>query len=285
MKNKPIIKDIGEVEGKLLVFGGVYSNLQALVALQQEVKNLGIPPSNIFCTGDVLGYCASPAECCAHIASWGINVILGNVEIQIRDDAEDCGCAFNEGSRCDIFSRQWFPYTQQNISQENRKWLEMLPDFVRFNYSGKRGIVVHGSFFETAEYIFQSSPWEKKASNFEACNADLIFSGHSGIPFAETFENRCWLNAGVIGMPANDGNTEVWYAVLEPQNSGQIAVTLHGLRYDFNTSATLMEQNNLPIQYANTLRTGVWDNCEILPAAETRQQGLPIVAKSRALIF
>ena len=38
-------------EGKILVFGGVYSNLQALEALQKVAEKEGILPENIICTG------------------------------------------------------------------------------------------------------------------------------------------------------------------------------------------------------------------------------------------
>ena len=36
-----------------------------------------------------------------------------------------------------------------------------------------------------------------------------------------------------------------------------------------------MKANNLPMAYANTLRSGLWDNMEILPEAEKQLQGVP----------
>jgi hypothetical protein len=38
----------------------------------------------------------------------------------------------------------------------------------------------------------------------------------------------------------------------------------------------LMLEKGLPASYAKTLLTGIWDNCEILPEKETRNQGKPI---------
>ena len=56
------IKNIGQLNGKVLIFGGVYSNLQALEALQKTANALDIRPENIICTGDIVGYCAQPSE-------------------------------------------------------------------------------------------------------------------------------------------------------------------------------------------------------------------------------
>ena len=86
-------------------------------------------------------------------------------------------------------------------------------------------MVVHGSYFNISEFIFKSSPWAVKEPNFTETNADLVISGHCGLPFSETHDNKTWINPGVIGMPANNGNTAVWYAILEEVN-GEIKINL-----------------------------------------------------------
>ncbi len=77
-------------------------------------------------------------------------------------------------------------------------------------------------------------------------------------------------------MPANDASTKVWYLTL-PATDQKLHPTFHSLAYDFGTAATRMEEAKLPLAYAHTLRTGLWDNCDILPAIETQQQGCPLV--------
>ncbi len=287
--------DIGTLEGPLLVFGGSYSNLQALKKMKAIAGDLGIPASNIIHTGDVVGYCAQPEEVVHAVRAWGIHVIAGNVEIQLREGQTDCGCEFEEGSRCDIFSMQWFPYAQERLSQASIDWMDGLPDFIRFEYAGHQGLVVHGSWFNTAEYIFQSTPWEEKKRNFDAAGVDLVLAGHCGLPFVDKGMEGLWLNPGVIGMPANDGTTRVWYLVLGDKQQdvvvagvkggnavaktvhrGGIHYTQHSFEYNFAAAAALMEAEPLPKAYAHTLRTGVWDNCEILPHAETEAAGVRI---------
>lgn len=266
-------QDLGALSGDLLIFGGVYSNLYALQALKQAAEQQGFTPDRIICTGDVVAYGAAPHECLALIQDWGIYTILGNVEIQLRDDLEDCGCNFDSGTRCDLFSRQWYPYARRSVTPQARAWLQTWPDQLAFTYAGRRVRVVHGSPSATAEFVFASTPWEAKAAHLATASADVLLAGHCGLPFVQVEGAQAWLNAGVIGMPANDGTPDGWYMTMHERPKAAFAVRLHRLSYDYQAAQRDMEAAALPVQYSKTLSTGIWDNCEILPAIETAAQG------------
>ncbi len=268
------LKDIGELKGKLLIFGGVYSNLQALHSLKGLSENLNISPENCICTGDIVGYCAQPEETIQFFRNWGARSIAGNVEIQLANDEEDCGCDFREGSRCDNFSKEWYPYAKMMLSKESVKWMSELPEHIQFRYGGKIVFVVHGSYFNTSEFIFKSTNWERKQPNFEHTKSDIILAGHCGLPFSDSENEKLWINPGVIGMPANDGSVKTWYGVLD-ENSDSF-MEFQQLEYDHEKTSSLMLSNNLPAAYAETLVTGIWDNLEILPEEEASRQGDPI---------
>ncbi|GGG28061.1 metallophosphoesterase family protein [Christiangramia forsetii] len=263
--------DLNNIEGRILVFGGVYSNLQALQELIHKAESLGIPPENCICTGDIVGYCAQPEETVQAFRKWGAHSIAGNVEIQLAEDKEDCGCDFREGSRCDDFSKQWYPYAKIHLSQASIEWMKDLPLHIRFNYVGKKVQVVHGSAFQVSEFIFKSTDWSLKQRNFTETDTDVIIAGHCGLPFSHSKEEKLWLNPGVIGMPANDGSPKTWYAVLDSEK--KITFDHHSLKYDHQLASSLMMKNQLPQEYARTLITGIWDNTEILPGLESGLQG------------
>ena len=82
-------------------------------------------------------------------------------------------------------------------------------------------------------------------------------------------------------MPANDGTPRVWYLLLDDAN-GQLSYTFHAFTYDNQRAHELMQGNGLPDSYARTLLTGIWDNCEILPAAEKDLQGRAIALHNDA---
>lgn len=270
-----IVKSLGDIQGPILVFGGVYSNLQALEALFQEAQKRNIPASNVICTGDIVAYCAQPSECISFIKQWGIHSIAGNVEINLYQEDDDCGCNFSEGSRCDIFSRQWFPFLKDQINDKEIEWLQSLPHFLEFSYSEKNFFVLHGSYDNTSEFIFKSSPWEIKKRIFQAVKADVILSGHCGLPFYQQKDQKLWLNAGVIGMPANDGTPRVWFAILNDEGR-DFSFEILPLNYDYHKAAKFIEDKPLPQTYKDTLKSGIWDNCEILPIEEADLQGIEI---------
>lgn len=268
-------KNIQHIElpnNRALVFGGPYSNLHALRGFKKIAKSLGFLPSEIICTGDVVGYCAFPDETARLVMDWGIHCISGNVEQQLAEGLDDCGCNFEEGSRCDVFAKQWFPFAKQATSAAVVDWMRQLPDHVTFELGGKKALVLHGSWFNTSEFVFKSTPWAVKDANFSATESDVILAGHCGLPFFQEVDGKAWLNAGVIGMPANDGTSRVWYLILELE-SGKMVAKHHFFEYDCIGASEAMMEHNLPLEYSITLESGLWDNNDILPDVETAAQG------------
>lgn len=258
-----------------MVFGGVYSNYQSLEELYRIAKAEGIKPSNIISTGDIVGYCAAPSECLDLIEDWGIHGIQGNVEQNLINGTDDCGCNFEEGSRCDMFSKLWFPYAMMRMTERNMCFLGQLPEKISFEYADKKIDVIHGSYDNISEFVFKSTDWSLKKHNFDQTDADVILAGHCGLPFADVKDGKYWLNAGVIGMPANDGTARVWYMILEDTN-GQFSYKFHNYEYESFEANQLMLENGLPFSYSETLLTGIWDNNEILPDEETALEGIAI---------
>lgn len=260
-------------DSEILIFGGSYSNLEATTEIISIAKELLIPASRIFCTGDIVGYCANPEETVQLITNWGIHTIVGNVEINLRNGEEDCGCNFDEGSRCDTFSQRWYPYAKIHLSETSIDWMKQLPEIIRKEINGKKVVMIHGGIPNVSEFIFASTPWKRKQELFDLLDADVIFCGHSGLPFVQEKNDKLWINAGVIGMPANDGTSRAWFATLNPHTW---KVKIHSFDYDNEQAANKMITADLPFEYAHTLKSGIWDNCEILPSQETKAQGIRI---------
>lgn len=267
------IKNLGVRKGPIGLFGGVYSNLQSLEEFQRQIQSLGLSFSQLICTGDIVGYCGSPAECVETLEGWGVESILGNVEENLVLGIDDCGCNFGAGSRCDLFSKQWFPYAKTNIREKHLAYLQTLPHRLEFDLGGKKVHVLHGSPHFISEFVFESTPWEQKQAYFDALDVDIIVAGHTGLPFAQEQNGKVWINPGVLGMPANDGTSRVWFATLDVVD-GIVQYQFHTYEYDAGEANQIMLENGLSYQYADTLLTGLWDNNDILPPYETSQQGI-----------
>ena len=197
------------------------------------------------------------------------------MEIQLGENAEDCGCDFTKGSRCDGFSQLWYPYAKNRLTPESLEFIKKLPEFIQFKFADNSITVLHGSYFNTSEFIFKSTPWEKKLPNFHITGSNVIVAGHCGLPFNEKRDGLLWLNPGVIGMPANDGNTSVWFVILEEKDDS-LTYKHKSLAYNYSLTNSFMIKNGLPNAYAKTILTGIWDNTEILPETEIKLQGQKI---------
>jgi len=144
-------------------------------------------------------------------------------------------------------------------------------DFVMSSIDFK---VVHASLNSINEFVFASSEPEARLSQIRNAGVDVVIGGHSGIPFGQQLEERYWLNAGVIGMPANDGGTHGWYLLLEPGEPG-INASWHRLDYDYSSSRQSTIAAGMSA-YGNALADGLWPSIDILPAAEAQQTGKPL---------
>jgi predicted phosphodiesterase len=267
-----------ETNNPLLVFGGPYSNLQATNAIREVADALRIPPHNVICTGDVVAYAASPEETASLIRAWGIHVVAGNCEEQLATAAPDCGCGFEEGSACDLLARGWYPFALDKTSKTTRAWMGRQPGQIAFTYYGFRFLALHGGATRNNRFLFASQRTDLAA---EAANidADIILAGHCGIPFASRIGRKTWLNAGVIGMPANDGTQDGWFALLTPEGTG-IRITLRRLAYDHLAAAGAMRRSGHANGYARTMVTGIWPSHDVLPAHENSQTGQKLRQKS-----
>lgn len=272
--SSPINRNLGLREGPLLIFGGPYGNLPATTALRKVSEQRGIPPERIICTGDLVAYCAEPEETVRLLRDWGIQIVMGNCEQSLANRAIDCGCGFEAGSTCSALSTEWFRYVDKEISEENRVWMSKLPQNLTFKLAGRQLAVVHGSVTQINRFLFASTPAEDKLAELRVLGADVdgVIAGHCGIPFGQVMAGKAWLNAGVIGMPANDGTQDGWYLLIEP-TGGKLQAHWHRLSYPAEQTRQAMHNVGLTTGYADAIVSGLWPSEDVLPDAEKVNRG------------
>ena len=102
-------------------------------------------------------------------------------------------------------------------------------------------------------------------------NAEVVLGTHTGLHWTRTTpRGRRFVNVGVLGRPANDGRTNVWYTVLDL--SGQeVGVEFVPVEYDFRRLSEEMRDEGLPDEFTATIESGWWTTClEVLPSRERR---------------
>ena len=272
---KPDTLDLGQFDAPALIFGGTFSNLEATQAVLAEAARRGIPAGRLICTGDIVATCADPQATIDCLRDAGLYVVRGNCEESIGFDRDDCGCGFDEGSTCDLLSAQWFRYARTHVDQASKSWLATRPGRIDFKMAGRSFAVIHGAVSAINKFVFPSASDDELAKELDLAATDAVVGGHSGSPFARLVGPRLWLNAGVVGMPANDGTPRVWYAVIAPSGDG-IEVEISPLDYDHRMAVRKMRDRGLAGGYADSLESGLAPSEDYMPAAERSRRGQPL---------
>ena len=242
-------------DGPLMVIGGPYSNFEATQAILNEAARREISSDRIICAGDVVAYGADPAATVEIIRDAGCHVIMGNCEESLAAGAADCGCGFPAGSACERLSAAWFSHAMAELKGDALTWMAGLPRRIDVEIGGYRFAVVHGGVDHINQFVFASTAAAIKDEELGKAECDGVISGHCGLPFTQMIGGRLWHNAGVIGMPANDGTPRVWYSIVTPERDG-ISIEHRTLAYDYAAAAAKMRRAGLPEEYAGALQTG-----------------------------
>lgn len=263
------IADLGQFDDRVVLFGGPYSNAHALEALLAEAHG-----AQLICTGDVVAYCAEPRRCVQLIRDSHATVVAGNCEKQLGAGLSDCGCGFEVGGTCDLLARAWYAFAQAEMNEESRQWMAACPDVAVFMHKGQRYAVIHGGVTDIARFIWPTDPEDVFVEEWQALedlvgSVDTIVAGHCGIGFQRNVRGKRWINAGVIGMPPNDGRQMTEYVVLA---DGQ--ARFQRLHYDRLGAQQAMIAAGLTQGYHTALLTGYWASEDVLPASLRRSSAL-----------
>jgi predicted phosphodiesterase len=275
---------LGNFNEPMLLFGGAYSNLDALLALKKYADKHQIHAKNIICTGDIVAYCGQPYETVELIREWGIHVLMGNCEESFAANADDCGCGFDSGTSCDLLSVQWYSFANQKLSSIQRQWFSKLPRKLRLTFLTKEIDIVHGSVTSINQFLFASSSKQLFNDQVKSTDADIIIAGHSGIPFSKKIHQKLWHNTGAIGMPANDGTTNTWFSVLSLDESNnqkpRIKIDSIALHYNHIQAKEKMINAGLINGYADALTSGLWPSMDVLTEQEKLSADIAIASHS-----
>ncbi|MDH7602266.1 MAG: metallophosphoesterase family protein [Armatimonadota bacterium] len=243
------------------IISDVHSNLTALEAVIKELEGLGV--DRFLCPGDVVGYGPDPSECISRIRSLDAAVVLGN------HDAAVCGLLdidwFNP------FAREAVLWTRHRISENDVKWLSMLP----LSCDLETWVVVHSSLAQPEMFPYVHSLSTAKACFEQMANWKACFIGHSHISEVYVWQEgargidrislrdggelqlkegyRYILNCGSVGQP-RDGNPHAACALFDTEE-----MTFHLLRvpYDIAEVQMRMREADLPDVLIERLEYGL----------------------------
>lgn len=247
-------------------FGGVYSNARALSSALHDARSRGVDA--VYALGDFGGFGPHPDRVFPLLVDGRVECIQGNYEESLSSGADDCRCGYTD-PRDTHFAALSYGYTAENTSPGWKRWMGELPKTQRLDVGGRTVLLVHGSPRKVNEFLWEStSPVAFLEKLLRDADADVLVCTHTGLHWQRRLPSgRLVVNAGVLGRPANDGRTNVWYALA--RFDGDVRVEFVPIEYDWQRLAREMESERLPAEFVETVRTGWWTTClEILPAKE-----------------
>lgn len=239
---------------KYAIISDIHANLEALQVVLAAIDERDV--DQIVCLGDVVGYNASPNECCALIRERAIPTILGN------HDAVACGLeepwGFNPVA---LAAAMW---TRDNLSEDNLAWINNLPDVLNFGYF----VAVHGAPKNRNTYLFTWEDVLGHMSFLKEQNCDICVMGHTHSPAIFSTDGvysvdkdakfnlgegkSFFINPGSVGQP-RDGNPQAAFGILDTQNKVYEQVRVS---YPFEQAARRVAEAGLPPFLAERLALG-----------------------------
>jgi putative phosphoesterase len=236
----------------IVVFGDIHANLPALEAVLADIDQQQI--QDVYCLGDLVGYGTLPNEVIAMLRERGYPIIMGNYDLGVGHDSDDCGCAYTN-PQSEALGKRSIAWSNAHTTPENKAFLQQLVDKIPLQLGELRVLLVHGSPRRVNEYLYEDRPEKSMERLLDAAEADVLVCGHTHIPYHRILASgRHVVNAGSVGKP-KDGDPRACYLVLEA-SGGELAVTFKRVVYDIEQAARAIEACDMPNEYAEMLRLG-----------------------------
>jgi len=257
---------------RIALFSDIHGNLPALDAVLDSIAAAGV--RELFCLGDLVGYGPDPEGVIDRIRARRILTVRGNYDEGIGMRRGECGCYYaTEQAKRD--GETSYAFTSRAVGDEDAAWLASLPPALRFEESGVRVLLAHGSPRKINEYLLPDRTDKLLARLAAAADADVVCVGHVHLPYHRLVpvENGTvhYVSAGSAGKPKDGDPRAGWVELLigdadevlpASETSGAAGATdtfvgtvVHRVEYDVDAVANAMIRAGLPATLAAALKS------------------------------
>lgn len=176
---------------KLGIMADAHGNIYGLEAVTARLR--GTKAEQLFFLGDALNYFSRAKDVLAFLRRERVDCLKGNHELMVLGD-RDVPPAVRRLSALDA--------TQAQLSEDDLMYLASWPESLELTIDGLRILMVHASPFDHfEEYVYPDGQFER----FAGLPYDVIFMGHTHIPFQREIAGKLLVNVGSAGIARDDG--------------------------------------------------------------------------------
>lgn len=241
---------------KVTIFSDMHANLPALEAVLADMDEREL--RDRYCLGDLVGYATFPNEVIELIRERNTPCILGNYDLGVGKDSDDCGCAYKD-AHSEALGKLSIAWSNAHTTEENKAYLRGLPAQIPLQLGDLKVMLVHGSPRRVNEYLYEDRPDASLERLLDLVQADVLVCGHTHIPYHRVLPSgRHVINEGSVGKP-KDGDPHSCYVIMEAEGK-ELKVEFIRVPYDIERAAAAIEATStpdlMPHQYAQMLRDG-----------------------------
>ena len=236
----------------LTIFGDIHGNLPALEAVFADMDARGL--TERYCLGDLVGYGTFPNEVVNIIRDRKIPTLMGNYDLGVGNDSDECGCAYKTET-AEALGKRSIAWTNAHTTEGNKLFLRRLPRELPLQLGDMSVVLVHGSPRRVNEYLYEDRPDASLERLLDQAKAEVLVCGHTHLPYHRVLPSgRHIVNAGSVGKP-KDGDPRACYVILKI-NGNKLEVEFIRVPYEIERTAQAIETTEMPDEFAQMLRTG-----------------------------
>lgn len=232
------------------LIGDIHANLPALEAVLRHAHEREI--GAIWNVGDLVGYGAFPDEVVEHLRVENVLSIIGNYDLKVLDIKHKKEKWRRKRIPLKILAFEW---AYQNLSRKSLKYLQSLPQEIRFEWEGRRVLLTHASPASNEEALDAATAESRFRELAQMARTDLIICGHSHQPFVRHVGDIWFINTGSVGRP-DDGDPRATYAIMQTSQD-EITVEHFRVPYDIDRAVAAIREKELPEEFAQMTLRGI----------------------------
>jgi putative phosphoesterase len=229
----------------IAVISDIHSNLSALRVVLADIHQKGI--RRILCLGDLVGYYTQPIPV--------IHLALARCEVVIKGNQDSIAALGEVPDHYSTNSHQPLELTNQLLTVRERKILHDLP-IMRTEICGKKKIMlIHGGpEYPLDQYIYPDDKHDIDSTFefMEVVKVDVLFLGHTHVPFKAELDGLTICNPGSVGQP-RDGDSRASYLIFDNEEN---AIEFQRVPYDPTSTINGVKKHHLPNELVERLLVG-----------------------------